>query len=374
MSADRIRVLCIFGSRPEAIKFAPVISAMNKWPTHFESVICLTGEDEGVRQVLKVFDLQEDHQIAACASANELDAVTCHILGELRDVLIAADPHVALVQGDTETTFAGALACFYRGIPVGHIEAGVRSQSKFSPFPEEMNRRLSDCLCDLHFAPTEQNRQQLLAEGCLDESVVVSGNPVIDALSMIVPHIRTNEEGFRVLESVGDSRIILFTCHRRASYGDDLEEICEMLDKIVAERSDVVVACPLHDELRDRVEMTIGGDKRFRLLQPLSYVAFVGLMERSHIVLTDSDGIQEEAISLDKPVLLLREHTERPEAIECGGVKLVGTSTEDIRNEALRLLDEPQAYYEMAESANPFGDGKAGIRIVNSLYRRYADK
>jgi len=375
MAMSKTRVLSIFGSRPEAIKMTPVLAAMNAWPEHFEALVCLTCRGENLEEVLDVFQLSADFTLDAVRPELDLSATTQAVLGGVKDVLASAKPDVTLVQGDTTTTFAGSLACFYARVPVAHVEAGVRSSDKADAFPEEINRRLADCLGDLYFAPTELNRDNLLAEGCDADAVVVTGNTVIDTLQKILPRVRTTELGIPELADVDWSlKTLLFTCHRRRSYGDDVYKICEALQQIVGERSDVNVVCPVHEEVRGTVAEVLGATERCYLLDPVDYVPFVGLLDRCHFVLTDSDGIQEEAPSLDKPVLVLRDRTERPEAIEAGAVRVVGTDTARVAHAARLLLDDPEAYYDMAEARNPYGDGKAGIRIVNALHRRYSAK
>jgi UDP-N-acetylglucosamine 2-epimerase (non-hydrolysing) len=347
---------------------------MKAWPEHFESKLCITSSRAVVGGILDLFELEPDYELAAFDDEADLSTATQAVLAGVKKVLADAKPDVALVQGDTTTTFAAALGCFYSRVPVGHVEAGVRSDSKFEAFPEEIHRRLADCLCDIYFAPTNTNRDNLLAEGCPPDSVVVTGNTVIDAITKILPRVRTSPLDIPQLDGVDwSNKTLLLTCHRRESYGEDLPHVCHAAKLLLEAHPHINVICPVHSgtSVRGTVEETLGGLDRCYLIDPPPYVAFVGLMDRAHLILTDSDGIQEEAPTLDTPVLVLRAKTERPEALEAGTVKLVGTESPRIVTEVEQLLSDPESYYNMAEARNPYGDGKAGIRVVNALYRRY---
>lgn len=365
----RIKVVSIFGTRPEAIKMAPVIKELESRPQLIEQRLVVTAQHrEMLDQVLRLFSLRPDYDLSVMRPDQDLFDITVAVLEGLKEVLKRERPDMVLVQGDTTTTFAGALAAFYCRIPVGHVEAGLRTYEKYAPFPEEMNRVLTSRLADLHFAPTARARDALLKEGISGEGVLVTGNPVIDALLMAVrvpcqlaPEI---ERPFRE-----NGRVLLLTTHRRENLGEPLRRIYEALRRILERYRDVAVLFPVHKNpaVRREVERTLAGVERVYLTEPLDYLPFVNAMRRSYLVLTDSGGIQEEAPALGKPVLVLREVTERPEAVAAGTARLVGTDPERLEAEVSRLLDDEGAYRRMAEAVNPYGDGRAAQRIAQAI-------
>lgn len=365
-----IKVMTIFGTRPEAIKMAPVVRELAARPGLITPVVTVTAQHrEMLDQVLQLFGITPDHDLDIMAQGQTLFDITGRALAGLNAALAAERPDLVLVHGDTTTTFAGSLAAFYHQIPVGHVEAGLRTNNKFSPFPEEMNRKLTGALTDLHFAPTETARANLLAEGVSAEAVFVTGNTVIDAL------LATVDASYRFAGSpladiaFGEKRVILVTTHRRENLGEPLRHVYQALRDIVAEFADVEVVFPMHRNplVREAVEAELGGLTRVHLIEPLDYQPFANLIARSHMVLTDSGGIQEEAPSLGKPVLVLRDTTERPEAVEAGTVKLVGTDRAAVYGETRRLLTDGAEYRRMAMACNPYGDGLAARRIVDYI-------
>ncbi|MDT8903750.1 non-hydrolyzing UDP-N-acetylglucosamine 2-epimerase [Anaeroselena agilis] len=365
-----IKVMTIFGTRPEAIKMAPVVLELAKYPTLVTPVVAVTAQHrEMLDQVLQLFRVVPDHDLDIMSRGQTLFDITCRSLQGLNDVLAGERPDIVLVHGDTTTTFAGALAAFYHQIAVGHVEAGLRTRNKFSPFPEEMNRKLAGSLTDLHFAPTATARGNLLAEAVAPADVFVTGNTVIDAL------LATVDEKYRfTAPPLADidylsRRVILVTTHRRENLGEPLRHVYQALRDIVSEFADVEVVFPVHKNprVREIVQAELGGLARVHLVDPLDYQPFANLIARSHLVLTDSGGIQEEAPSLGKPVLVLRDTTERPEALDAGTVKLVGTDREKVYAETRRLLVDRDEYRRMANACNPYGDGQAARRIVSFI-------
>ncbi len=361
------RVALVFGTRPEAIKVAPIALRLRE-STDFDPVLIATAQHrELMDQVLGVFGLEPDYDLDIMRPNQNPFDVTDWVLARLRPVLERERPDWVVVQGDTTTAFASALTAFYLKLPVAHVEAGLRTYDKYRPFPEEINRHLISVLADLHFAPTERARQNLLNEGVPPEAIRVTGNTVIDALLAIARMPAPPMPGF--VEGLGDRRLLLVTAHRRENWGDPMRRICRALRLLVERHPDVVVAFSVHPNPRVRsvVEDVLGDVERVHLLDPLDYVAFVHLMERSYLILTDSGGIQEEAPSLGKPVLVLREVTERPEGVEAGVLKVVGTDVERIVAEASLLLEDSEAYRAMAQRRNPYGDGRASERVVEAL-------
>jgi UDP-N-acetylglucosamine 2-epimerase (non-hydrolysing) len=369
-----LRVLSIFGTRPEAVKMAPVVYALKAAPG-VESRVCVTAQHrEMLDQVLNLFDIRPDIDLNLMRPDQSLAEITAAIFTHLDPVLEKEKPDWILVQGDTTTVMAAALAAYYRRIRVGHVEAGLRTNDKWQPFPEEINRRVAGVVADLHFAPTERSRQNLLREGVPDERIAVTGNPVIDALQRVARQPEPAEV-VELLERhglapLGSKRLILVTAHRRENFGQPLENICLALRDIAETYpEDVHLIYPVHlnPNVQAPVHRLLDGVSNISLLQPLDYLPMVHLMKHADLVLTDSGGLQEEAPGLSVPVLVLRATTERPEGVEAGVVKLVGTQREDIVREARRLLDDPAAHAAMAHAANPFGDGHAGERIVRAL-------
>ena len=370
---ERLKVMTIFGTRPEAIKMAPVVLELQKHPKQIQSLVAVTAQHrEMLDQVLHLFRINPDYDLDIMSPSQTLFDITCRALNGLNEVLAEARPDLVLVHGDTTTTFVGALAAFYHQIPVGHVEAGLRTGNKYSPYPEEMNRKLAGALTDLHFAPTATARQNLLRENIDPESIFVTGNTVIDALlATVKPDFRFADELLTSLDFTGQ-RVILVTTHRRENLGEPMRHVYQALKRIVTEFPDVEVVFPVHrnPKVREMVESVLGHLPRVHLTDPLDYEPFVNLMARSTLILTDSGGIQEEAPSLGKPVLVLRDTTERPEAIEAGTVRLIGTTEETVYQEAKILLTDSARYRAMSEAANPYGDGRAAQRIVRTILWR----
>lgn len=363
------RVLVSFGTRPEAIKLAPVIKELQKYPREFRTIVLVTAQHRGMLdQVLDVFDIKPDHDLDIMRAGQTLTQVTKRALVGLEGVLLKTRPDIVLVQGDTTSAFVSALAAYYQRIAVGHVEAGLRTEDKYAPYPEEMNRRLAGVLADLHFAPTSWARDNLLREGIAASRVSVTGNTVIDALLMTLK----SRKPWRVpvldrIKSV--HRMILVTAHRRESFGAGFRRICRALSSIVQRNPDVEIVYPVHPNpnVTKPVHDRLGGRARIHLIKPLEYLPFAHAMEKAYIILSDSGGIQEEAPAIGKPVLVLREKTERPEAVAAGTAKLVGTDAAKIVEWTEELLRSSRAYTRMAKAANPFGDGRAAERIVRIL-------
>lgn len=369
-----LRVLTIFGTRPEAIKMAPLVNALTRDP-RFQSAVCITAQHrEMLDQVIRLFDIIPDYDLNIMRQGQDLSSVTSDILLGLREVLADAQPDIVLVHGDTATTLASTLAAYYSRVPVGHVEAGLRTGNLYSPWPEEGNRRVTGALAALHLAPTPTSRDSLLAENVSADRIVVTGNTVIDALLQVVARIEADPqlerelaEGFDFLGS--DQRVILITGHRRESFGGGFERICQALQQIAERFPDARIVYPMHmnPHVREPVQRLLGNAANISLIEPLDYLPFVWLMKRSHLILTDSGGIQEEAPSLGKPVLVMRDTTERPEAVEAGTVRLVGTVTDVVVAEVTRLMTDAEAYDAMAFAHNPYGDGHAVDRILEAL-------
>lgn len=369
-----IKVLAVFGTRPEAIKMAPLVKELGMHGERISCRVAVTAQHrEMLDQVLKLFDITPDYDLDIMQPGQSLFDITSRALNGLKEVLAKDRPDLTLVHGDTTTTFAASLASFYLQVPVGHVEAGLRTGNKYSPFPEEMNRHLTGVLSDLHFAPTARSRQNLLAEGVRPENIYVTGNTVIDAL------LATVKKEYRfadpLLNSIDFSgkRVMLLTTHRRENLGGPMRGIYLALREILEQYPDVEIVFPVHKNpaVRSVVSEVMGGLDRVHLIEPLDYAPFMNLMQKCHMVLTDSGGIQEEAPSLGKPVLVLRDTTERPEAVDAGTVVLAGTGKEAVLREAGKLLDDPVHYRSMSEALNPYGDGKASRRIARFLLHRY---
>jgi UDP-N-acetylglucosamine 2-epimerase (non-hydrolysing) len=368
-----VKILTIFGTRPEAIKMAPVVQALAADPT-IDSLVCVTAQHrQMLDQVLQLFAIRPDVDLDLMRPGQDLTEITANVLTGLRSVLHDLRPDLVLVHGDTTTTCAASLAAYYQRIPVGHVEAGLRTGNIYAPWPEEMNRRLTGRIAEWHFAPTEGARANLLREGVDADRITVTGNTVIDALLDVVrrlredPGLRARMEGqFAFLDSA--RRLILVTGHRRENFGDGFERICQSLATL-AERADVQIVYPVHlnPNVQEPVRRLLGGKGNVHLIEPLDYLPFVALMDRADILITDSGGVQEEAPSLGKPVLVMRETTERPEAVEAGTVRLVGTDVTAIVREATRLLDDRSAYEAMSRAHNPYGDGLAAQRVLDFI-------
>lgn len=378
------KIMLVFGTRPEAIKMAPLVKEFQKYPEMFKTIVCVTGQHrEMLDQVLRIFEITPDYDLNIMKQGQDLYDVTARVLIGMRDVLKEAQPELVLVHGDTTTSMASALAAFYQQIPVGHVEAGLRTHNIYSPWPEEMNRLITGRIAIYHFSPTLLSRQNLLDEGVKESSIVVTGNTVIDALYIVVDKIKKDkklsEELGGVLQTSGydinrlqdGKRLVLITGHRRENFGDGFISICRAIQTLTKQYSDVDFVYPMHlnPNVRRPIHEVFGEDfsnlGNMFFIEPLEYLSFVYLMEKCTIVLTDSGGIQEEAPGLGKPVLVMRDTTERPEALEAGTVKLVGTNYDKIVNEVSALLNDEAYYEEMSKAVNPYGDGAACTRIIN---------
>ncbi|KAB0883688.1 non-hydrolyzing UDP-N-acetylglucosamine 2-epimerase [Cronobacter muytjensii] len=369
-----MRVLTVFGTRPEAIKMAPLVHALAQDPA-FDTRVCVTAQHrEMLDQVLHLFSIVPDYDLNIMKPGQGLTEITCRILEGLKPILTEFRPDVVLVHGDTTTTIATSLAAFYQRIPVGHVEAGLRTGELYSPWPEEANRTLTGHLAMYHFAPTELSRQNLLRENIPDARIFVTGNTVIDALIAVRDRVMADEPLRLRLETQypfldSDKKMILVTGHRRESFGEGFEQICRALADIAAQNRDVQIVYPVHlnPNVTEPVNRILGHVENVVLIEPQEYLPFVWLMNHAWLILTDSGGIQEEAPSLGKPVLVMRETTERPEAVEAGTVRLVGTDTRRIVDEVTRLLHDEAAYQAMSHAHNPYGDGQACERILHAL-------
>ncbi len=364
-----MKVLTVFGTRPEAIKMAPLVKLLKREPG-IRSVLCVTAQHrEMLDQVLELFELVPDYDLNIMKPNQTISMITCNVIMGLEEVLEKEKPDVVLVHGDTTTTFATALAAFYKQIKVGHVEAGLRTYDKYSPYPEEMNRVMVGHLADLQFAPTERNRQNLLKENIKDQSIYVTGNTVIDALLEVADKpYEFEDETLRSIDFC-NKRVICVTCHRRENLGENMEQIFGAIRRIAAEYEDVEVVYPVHlnPKVQTIAKAILQDSPNVHLIKPLNYQPFVNLMAKSYLIITDSGGMQEEAPSLGKPVLVVRKETERPEAVEAGTVKLAGVSEDAINGMTKDLLENKDLYDSMAKAVNPYGDGKACRRIVDIL-------
>ena len=380
------RVMLVFGTRPEAIKMAPRVKEFQKNAEKIDTIVCVTGQHrEMLDQVLQIFDIQPDYDLNIMKQGQDLYDVTAKVLTGMRDVLKEAKPDVVLVHGDTTTSTAAALAAFYQQIPVGHVEAGLRTHNIYSPWPEEMNRQITGRIATYNFAPTALSRKNLLSEGVQEEKITVTGNTVIDALHIVVDKIKADESlqqelagilksaGYDVSRLANGKKLVLITGHRRENFGEGFINMCTAIKDLTIKYPDVDFVYPMHlnPNVRKPIHEVFGDDLNglgnMFFIEPLEYLSFVFLMEKATIVLTDSGGIQEEAPGLGKPVLVMRDTTERPEALEAGTVKLVGTDYNKIVTEVSMLLDDKDAYNAMSKAVNPYGDGFACSRIVNAL-------
>lgn len=368
--------MCVFGTRPEAIKMAPVVAALRGCP-EIEPIVCVTAQHrQMLDQALEIFAIRPDVDLDVMRPGQDLYDVTTTILTQLRPVLQQKKPDWVLVHGDTTTTLAASLAAFYQRIPVGHVEAGLRTRDIYSPWPEEINRRAAGCIAALNFAPTDRARQNLLDESTAPSSIIVTGNTGIDAVLTIRKRIASNLALQQKLDQqlprlAPNKRLVLVTGHRRESFGTGFENICAALGALAA-RPDIELVYPVHlnPNVREPVLRLLGGRPNVHLIEPLDYLPFIRLMSRAKLIITDSGGVQEEAPSFGIPVLVMRDTTERPEAVDAGTVRLVGSDRSKILLEAHRLLDDPDAYAEMARAINPYGDGHAAPRIAQALQER----
>ena len=380
------RVMLVFGTRPEAIKMAPLVKCLQQRDTEFEPIVCVTGQHrEMLDQVLKIFEIKPDYDLNIMKVGQDLYDITSRVLLGMRDVLTKVNPDIVLVHGDTTTSTASALAAFYQQIPVGHVEAGLRTRNIYSPWPEEMNRQITGRIATLDFSPTPLSRQNLLDEGVGEEHIYVTGNTVIDALHIVVNKINSDkslkdnlsshlrEQGYDVTRLECGRRLVLITGHRRENFGDGFLNICKAIKHLSEKYADVDFVYPMHlnPNVRKPIQKIFGDNLsdlgNLFFIEPLEYLDFVFLMEKSTIVLTDSGGIQEEAPGLGKPVLVMRNTTERPEALDAGTVKLVGTDYNKIVDNVSILLDDENEYNKMSRANNPYGDGKASPRIADAL-------
>ena len=378
--------MLVFGTRPEAIKMAPLVKEFQKYPERFATIVCVTGQHrEMLDQVLHLFEIRPDYDLNIMKQGQDLYDVTARVLVGMRDVLKEARPDVVLVHGDTTTSTAAAIAAFYQQIPVGHVEAGLRTHNIYSPWPEEMNRQITGRIATYHFSPTPLSKQNLLEEGVSEEKIFVTGNTVIDALYMVVDKIKSNksldteleellkQSGYDVNRLKNGKKLVLITGHRRENFGEGFINMCTAIKDLTLKYPNVDFVYPMHlnPNVRKPIHEVFGEDLsnlgNMFFIEPLEYLSFVYLMEKSNIVLTDSGGIQEEAPGLGKPVLVMRDTTERPEALEAGTVKLVGTNYDKIVNEVSALLDYQEYYEEMSKAVNPYGDGLACNRIIDAL-------
>ncbi len=365
------KILIVFGTRPEAIKLAPVINKLKEREKDFKAIICVTAQHrEMLDQVLSIFNIKPDYDLDIMKDNQNLFDITTKVLVGLKSVLEEANPDLVMVQGDTTTAFIAGLVAFYLKIPVAHVEAGLRTYNKYNPFPEDMNRHLLSAIADYHFAPTEWSKTNLIKEHIPKERIWVTGNTVIDALLEIIKRQKTDKPNNIISKfDVQSSKLILVTGHRRESFGEGFENICQALREIAQKRSDIIIVYPVHlnPNVRQPVNKILKNIANVVLIEPIDYEPFVSLMNRSYLILTDSGGIQEEAPSLGKPVLVMRNTTERPEGVEAGVVKLVGTVKDSIVENVFELLDNKDIYEGMSKKANPYGDGKAAERIADIL-------
>ncbi|GHH97420.1 non-hydrolyzing UDP-N-acetylglucosamine 2-epimerase [Neobacillus kokaensis] len=366
MKKNPLKVMTVFGTRPEAIKMAPLVKELEKYPEKIKSIVTVTAQHrQMLDQVLHIFEIVPDYDLNIMKERQTLVDVTTRSLEGLTRVFAEAKPDIVLVHGDTTTTFVASLAAFYQQIPVGHVEAGLRTHNKFSPYPEEMNRQLTGVLADLHFAPTVQAKENLLVESKSEADIFITGNTAIDALKTTV----RNQYSHSVLDKVGNDRLVLMTAHRRENLGEPMENMFRAIRRLVEKHEDIQVVYPVHMNpvVREIADRVLGDNGRIHLIEPLDVIDFHNFAERAYLILTDSGGIQEEAPSLGVPVLVLRDTTERPEGIMAGTLKLAGTNEETIFELADELLSDLAAHDKMAKAYNPYGDGHASSRIVDAI-------
>lgn len=364
---NKIKIMTVFGTRPEAIKMAPLIKAMQQRPAEFETITVVTAQHrEMLDQVLEIFKITPDFDLNIMHKGQTLNEITTDVLQKLDQVIAEAEPDIILVHGDTTTTFAASVAAFYRQKTLGHVEAGLRTWNKFSPYPEEMNRQMTDVLSDLYFAPTEQSKQNLLQENHPSDQIFVTGNTAIDALHETV---QKDYHHSALDEIAAENRMILVTMHRRENQGEPMRQVFHAMKEVLDERPDVEIVYPVHlsPAVREVAHEVFADVKRVHLIEPQDVIDFHNLSARSYFIMTDSGGVQEEAPSLGKPVLVLRDTTERPEGVTAGTLKLVGTDHDQVKKEMLNLLDNKDNYQQMAEASNPYGDGHASERILAAI-------
>lgn len=368
----RLRVMIIFGTRPEAIKMAPVVKEFKRYPQEFESIVCVTAQHrQMLDQVVSLFEIKPDIDLNLMQENQSLDSLTANTMRLLTKTIIGINPALILVQGDTTTAMIAALAGFYQKVPIGHIEAGLRTQDRYNPFPEEINRHLISVLATYHFAPTQKAKDALLREGIIEENIFLTGNTVVDALQMIIK--QNYKSNFDFL-SLNGHKLIFVTAHRRENFGKPLENICLALKEISRRNSDVEIVYPVHlnPNVKDVVYKILSQEKRIHLIPPVEYSELVHLLNNSYLVLTDSGGIQEEAPTFGKPVFVLRTETERPEGVEAGVARLVGTDKEKIVKFTELLLNDNAEYNKMSKAVSPYGDGNAAKKIVKILINKFS--
>lgn len=367
MLMKKIKVMTVFGTRPEAIKMAPLVLELQKQSQRFETITTVSAQHrEMLDQVLDIFHIKPDYDLNIMHARQTLTDITSNVLINLDKILKEAKPDIVLVHGDTTTTFAASVAAFYNQIPIGHVEAGLRTWEKYSPYPEEMNRQMTDAMTDLYFAPTNQSKANLLKENHKEDNIYITGNTAIDALKQTVD----KEYHHDILDKVSpDNKLILLTMHRRENQGEPMRRVFKVIREVVESREDVEVIYPVHlsPAVQEVAKEILGNTERIHLISPLDVVDFHNLAARSYFIMTDSGGVQEEAPSLGKPVLVLRDTTERPEGVEAGTLKLVGTESEKVKKEMEELLDNDAEYQRMAQAKNPYGDGKASERILDAI-------
>jgi len=366
-----VKVMTIFGTRPEAIKMAPLVLELAKYPEQIESIVTVTAQHrQMLDQVLEIFEITPDYDLNIMKDRQTLIDVTTRGLEGLNKIMQEVKPDIVLVHGDTTTTFIASLAAFYNQIAIGHVEAGLRTWDKYSPYPEEMNRQLTGVMADLHFAPTTKSAQNLIAENKKEETIYITGNTAIDALKTTVKE----EYSHPVLDTVGNDRLVLMTAHRRENLGEPMRNMFKAIKRLVEKHNDIQVVYPVHMNpvVREIANEILGEDGRIHLIEPLDVIDFHNFASRSHLILTDSGGVQEEAPSLGVPVLVLRDTTERPEGIEAGTLKLAGTDEEVIFSLADELLSNSEAHAKMSKASNPYGDGEASRRIVEAILKNFS--
>lgn len=367
MLMKKIKVMTVFGTRPEAIKMSPLVLELQKQSQRFEAITTVSAQHrEMLDQVLDIFHIKPDYDLNIMHARQTLTDITSNVLINLDKILKEAKPDIVLVHGDTTTTFAASVAAFYNQIPIGHVEAGLRTWEKYSPYPEEMNRQMTDAMTDLYFAPTNQSKANLLKENHKEDNIYITGNTAIDALKQTVD----KEYHHDILDKVSpDNKLILLTMHRRENQGEPMRRVFKVIREVVESREDVEVIYPVHlsPAVQEAAKEILGNTERIHLISPLDVVDFHNLAARSYFIMTDSGGVQEEAPSLGKPVLVLRDTTERPEGVEAGTLKLVGTESEKVKKEMEELLDNDAEYQRMTQAKNPYGDGKASERILDAI-------
>ncbi|WP_163655043.1 non-hydrolyzing UDP-N-acetylglucosamine 2-epimerase [Listeria sp. PSOL-1] len=362
----KIKVMSVFGTRPEAIKMAPLVLALQKQPDKFESCVVITAQHrEMLDQVLDIFNIKPDVDLDIMQKGQTLTDITTRVMEGLNKVIAEEQPDLVLVHGDTTTSFAAGMAAFYQQTAIGHVEAGLRTWNKYSPFPEEMNRSLTGVLADLHFAPTQTAKENLLKENKPASHIFITGNTAIDALKTTVQV----DYHHSILENLGDHRLVLMTAHRRENLGAPMQGMFEAIRDVIEQQEDVELVYPMHlnPAVREKAISILGGHNRIHLIEPLDAIDFHNFLKKAYLVLTDSGGVQEEAPGMGVPVLVLRDTTERPEGVAAGTLKLVGTDEETIKNEALKLLTNPSEHAKMSQATNPYGDGEASARILNAM-------